>query len=159
MAKYRQGYFKPINPKKYIGDAKNIVYRSWLEFRFMSRLDTDPTITKWASEEFFIPYTIPGERKSRRYFIDLFFEKTINGKSKKFICEVKPHAQCSPPKKTGTQKRYLTEAAAYSMNRAKWKAAIQWGKERDCKFIIWTEKDLPNGGKKARKRVSKNRKK
>ena len=158
MARYRQGFFKPSNPKKYVGDVKKIVYRSWLEFRFMSRLDTDPSITKWASEEFFIPYTIPGEKFTRRYFIDLFFEKTIKGKSKKFICEIKPYAQCKPPKKTGTQKRYLTEAAAYNMNSAKWIAAAKWGKERDCKFIIWTEKDLPDGGK-TRKRVSKNRKK
>jgi hypothetical protein len=160
MVRYRQGKFNPKHPKKYVGDTKNIVYRSWLEFKFMSRLDTNPEVTKWASEEFFIPYRIPGENFTRRYFVDLFYEKTVNKISKKFIVEVKPYEQTKPPKqKAGKRKRYLTEAATYNMNAAKWKAAVKWGKERDCKFIIWTEKDLPDGGKTTRKRVSKNRKK
>jgi hypothetical protein len=138
--KYKQGMFKPQNPKKYKGDTKVIVYRSWLEFRVMSKLDMDPTVTKWASEEFYVPYKSPLDKKTHRYFVDLFFEKKQNGKTEKFICEVKPFDQTKPPKSKG--KKLLMESMTYAVNIAKWQAANRWAKQSGCKFILWTEKDF-----------------
>lgn len=138
--KYKQGFFNPLHPGKYIGNPKNIVYRSWMEFRVMSKLDRDPTITRWASEEFYIPYIHPLDGKPHRYFVDLFFEKNTG---KKYICEVKPHSQTQPPKSKG--KRLLKEQVTFAINAAKWKAAVEWAKAKGCEFVIWTEKDLPGG--------------
>jgi len=105
----------------------------------MSKLDVDPTIEKWASEEFYIPYISPIDNRTHRYFVDLFFQK----KGKKFICEVKPSEQCKPPKSKG--KRLLRESATLAVNLAKWKSAAEWAKKRGAKFILWTEKDFANG--------------
>lgn len=144
-SKYVQGAFKPSQPQKYVGNTANIIYRSWLEFRAMHKLDHDPNIIKWASEEFFIPYKHPIDGIMHRYFVDLFFEKRErNGKQQKYICEVKPQSQTKPPINRGKSKmkRYITESATFAINSAKWASAIEWAKRRDCKFIIWTEKDL-----------------
>lgn len=138
--KYKQGMFKPHHPKKYVGDTKVIVYRSWLEFRVMHKLDMDPHVTKWASEEFYVPYKSPLDKKMHRYFVDLFFEKKQNGKTEKFLCEVKPFDQTKPPKSKG--KKLLMESATYAVNIAKWQAANKWAKMSGAKFIIITEKDL-----------------
>lgn len=140
MAKFRQGLFKPTNPLKYIGNTEHIVYRSFLEFRVMSKLDNDPSIVKWASEEFFVPYKSPVDNRTHRYFVDLFFEKKENGKTQKYLCEVKPYEQCGPPKSKG--RKLIVESARLLVNLAKWSAASEWAKKRNAKFIIWTEKDL-----------------
>ena len=142
IRRYKQGYFRPANPEKYIGNANNIVYRSWLEFRAMYKLDHDSNIVKWASEEFPIPYRMPGENFNRRYFIDLFYETK---KGEKFIIEIKPEDQTKPPKKgRKRQKTILREQADFAMNVYKWQAAKEWAKKNKCKFGIWTEKTLEN---------------
>lgn len=139
-SRYRQGYFSPRNPAKYIGNTENITYRSFLEFRAMAKLDNDPTVVKWASEEIYIPYVNPIDKISHYYFVDLFFEKRYNGKTEKFIVEVKPWTQTQKPKSKG--KKLLKESAVLAVNLAKWQAANEWAKKRGAKFVIWTEKDM-----------------
>ena len=51
MRKSYKGLYKPTNPKKYIGNTNQIVYRSLLERRFMRYCDLNPDVTAWASEE------------------------------------------------------------------------------------------------------------
>ena len=51
MKKSFKGIYKPTNPKKYVGNPNNIVYRSLLERKFMLYCDRNPDITYWASEE------------------------------------------------------------------------------------------------------------
>lgn len=114
------------------------------EFRFMYQLDQSPNVTKWASEEFYIPYMISGENFTRRYFVDLYYE-TANGK--KYLVEVKPSEQTKPPKQKKNSRRYLKEMATYAQNEAKWKAASAFAKHKGWQFVIWTEKDLPDEGK------------
>jgi len=139
-SRYRQGWFCPKHSEKYVGDTKKITYRSFLEFRAMAKLDNDPTIVKWASEEIWIPYVNPLDKSSRLYFVDLFFEQKRNGKTQKFLCEVKPWLQTQPPKSKG--KRLLKESATLAVNLSKWQAATKWAKEHGASFIIWTERDL-----------------
>jgi len=74
-----KGLYKPNNPKKYVGDSRNIQYRSSWEKRFMIYCDKNPDIVAWASEEMFVPYKNPVDNKIHRYFPD-FIVKTTNGK-------------------------------------------------------------------------------
>ena len=58
-----KGRFQPKNPKKYNGDANNIIYRSTWEVRVMKWLDEHPNVVWWASEELPIPYKSPLDNK------------------------------------------------------------------------------------------------
>ena len=87
MAKSYRGLFRPTNPKKYIGNTKQIVYRSLLERRFMRYCDLNQDILYWASEELPVRYYNPLDKKYHRYFPD-FVVKT--SKQKKYMIEVKP---------------------------------------------------------------------
>ena len=91
---YKQGFFKPQNPKKYIGDPTNIVYRSGWEKRVMDWADTNPNVTRWCSEEIVIPYISPVDNRPHRYFVDFYVEAIRkDGQTAKMLLEVKPKAQ------------------------------------------------------------------
>lgn len=141
----RQGFFKPSNPNKYKGDSTNIQYRSGWELKLMSRLDKDPNVIWWQSEETIIPYRSPIDNRIHRYFVDFTVKtKDINGGTKTRLIEVKPASQCRPPplmegRKT---KRYINEVMRWGVNSAKWKAAREYCKDRGYEFIIMTEKEL-----------------
>lgn len=141
---YLQGKFEPRNPEKYVGDVKNIQYRSSWELKLMVRLDTDPRFLKWASEEFIIPYISPVDNRPHRYFVDFIVQyKNRNGEVKKAAVEVKPDAQTRPPKQPKrVTKRFVESVQTYAVNEAKWKAATEWCKNQNMDFIILTEKEL-----------------
>ena len=140
MFKTYKGKFTPKNPKKYIGDPNNIIYRSSWEQRVFARLDIDPNIIKWASEEFAIPYLSPIDNRVHKYYPDVYVEN-INGE--KFVVEIKPDKQTRPPQKpTRNSKRYITEVSTYMINKAKWDAAEIFCKKHNLKFIIATEKTM-----------------
>ncbi len=142
--KYFQGYFKPRNPSKYLGDSQNIIYRSSYEYRVMTYFDTNPNILKWGSEEFSIPYVSPIDRSWHRYFPDFIIQaKGKDGNTKTIVIEVKPSSQITPPK-IGQKptRRYINEIATWGVNEAKWKAAKEYCLDRGWGFQIITEKDL-----------------
>lgn len=144
MKKYYQGKYKPRNPKKYLGDPTNIIYRSGWELKLMSYLDKHPQVLEWGSEELVIPYKSPIDGKYHRYFTD-FIVKQINSKGEKeiIVIEVKPKAQTKPPvKKSRITPKYITEVKTWGVNQAKWKAAEEYCKDRGWKFRILTEDDL-----------------
>jgi hypothetical protein len=140
-----QGFFKPKNPKKYKGDPTNIVYRSGWELKLMLYLDSRPEVISWGSEEIIIPYRSPIDGKMHRYFPDFIVTK-INkeGKKETAIIEVKPYYQTIPPtpKEKKVTKKFLTEVKAWGMNEAKWKAALEYCKDRNWSFHIFTEREL-----------------
>lgn len=145
MSRYYQGYFKPNNPQKYKGDPTNIIYRSWWEFTYMSKLDADNTVIEWASEEIAIPYVSPIDNRVHRYFIDFYVKKkNVDGKFVTFLAEIKPHAQTKPPivKPKSRSKKYLKEVYNWGVNSAKWKFAEEFCKKRNWGFVILTEKEL-----------------
>ena len=94
MKKSFKGIYKPTNPKKYVGNPNNIVYRSLLERKFMVYCDNNPGVIQWASEELAIRYYNPIDKKYHRYFPD-FILKTDKGK--KMLIEIKPSRQCARP--------------------------------------------------------------
>jgi hypothetical protein len=144
MGKYYQGRFKPKNPKKYMGDPTNIIYRSGWELRLMRFLDEHTKVIQWGSEELIIPYRSPIDGKVHRYFTD-FIVKQINsdGIKETIVIEVKPKAQTVPPeKKSRVTKRYINEVKTWGVNQAKWQAAEDFCKDRGWKFTIMHEDHL-----------------
>lgn len=146
MAEYKQGFFKPKNPKKYRGDPTNIVYRSGWEKRVMESLDDNLNVVSWGSEEIVIPYKSPVDNKIHRYYVDFYVEAIDkSGSIKTMLLEVKPHAQTLEPKRPKRNtRRYLTEVVTYGVNQAKWKAAEEYCHYRGWQFMILTEKELFN---------------
>ena len=140
MAKSYRGLYRPTNPKKYVGNTKQIVYRSLLERRFMRYCDLNQDILYWASEELPVRYYNPLDKKYHRYFPD-FVVKTVN--NDKYMIEIKPSRQAvkpKPPKKK--TKSYMRESFEYIKNQAKWQAAKSYCDYNVIKFKLITEKDL-----------------
>lgn len=141
-----KGYFKPKYPQKYRGDSRNIIYRSRWELKLMNDLDNHPGVISWSSEEVVIPYRSPIDGRVHRYFVD-FLVTTINkqGIKETSLIEVKPAAQTRQPvlKEGKTKSRqYIQEVMTWGVNEAKWKAAIEYCKDRGWAFKIFTEKEL-----------------
>lgn len=135
-----KGKFTPKNPSKYIGDRYKIIYRSSWEMIFMAKLDKDPTVKKWSSEEVRIPYISPIDGKRHTYYVDFFIEYTDG---KKILIEIKPAKETKPPQvKTKKTKRYLKEVITWGINEAKWEAAKQYCINKGWEFLIYTEKEL-----------------
>jgi hypothetical protein len=139
-----QGIFRPKNPKKYIGDSNNIVYRSSWECRVMNWFDQNEDIISWASEELIVPYKSPIDNRFHRYFPDFIVKvKTRNGTMKTLMIEVKPKKQTIPPEpRKRVTKQYVTEVTTYGVNQAKWKAAQEYCLDRGWEFKIMTEEHL-----------------
>lgn len=141
--KYYQGLFKPKHPEKYAGDPNKIVFRSGLEKRYFKKIDENPDIIKWASEEAecIIPYISPLDGRYHRYFCDVLI-KTKNGEV--FLIEIKPEAETREPQKKGrkSQQTFMQEVLTWSVNSAKWKAAEAHCKKKKWKFLILTENQI-----------------
>ena len=139
-----KGKYQPSYPKKYKGDPSNIIYRSLWERKFMRYCDNTPSILEWGSEEMFVWYMSPIDKKPHRYFPDFYIKvQEANGKVKKYIIEIKPQRQTLPPEKPKRQsKGYLREVYEYARNQAKWKAAKEWCLDRGYEFKVLTENEL-----------------
>lgn len=139
-----QGKYKPTNPQKYRGDVNDIVYRSSWESKFMRWCDRTAAVVEWGSEIAVIPYVSPLDRKVHRYFVD-FYVKVQNkeGKTQRYLIEIKPKQYTKPPKKPAKQtNKYIQEVYQWGVNEAKWKAATEFCEDRGWKFLILTEDDL-----------------
>lgn len=142
--RYRQGIFKPVNIKKYIGKG-DPVYRSGWELKFFRWADLNENILAWGSENIIIPYLNPLDGKVHRYFVDNFIVfKDKDGNKNKFLIEIKPSKQTQRPEKTKYKKTktLLYEQKMYVQNTAKWQAANEWANKKGYKFLILTEKEL-----------------
>jgi hypothetical protein len=143
-----RGKYKPKFPKKYRGDPTSIIYRSLWERNCMVYFDKNPSILEWASEEVIVPYKSPIDSRWHRYFPDFIIH--VEDKEKKretIMIEVKPYAQTKEPKikskSSKPTKKYLYEVSTYSINIAKWKAAKEFCADKNWKFMLLTEKELP----------------
>ena len=144
MAESYKSKYKPNYPNKYKGDPNNIICRSSWERRFCSWCDLNENIISWGSEEFFISYVSPVDNRVHRYFPDFIIKvKESAGQIKTYVIEVKPKRQTQPPKpKSRMTKGFLYEAKTYAVNQAKWKAAVEFCKDRMLEFKIITEDEL-----------------
>ncbi len=139
-----KGKYKPSFPNKYKGDPTNIVYRSLWERKFMVYCDSNERILEWSSEEKCIAYRSPIDGKIHRYFPDFIIKvQESDGSIKKYVIEIKPKKQTSPPTKPQRQtKKYITEVYEYAKNQAKWEAAKEWCADRGYEFKVITENEL-----------------
>jgi hypothetical protein len=139
------GRFIPKNPRKYMGDYNNIIYRSSWEARFMHKFDIEEWVVAWSSEEIIVPYVSPVDGKTHRYFPDFVIKvKNRHGEMKTWMIEVKPKKQTLPPeKKKRVTKQYITEVTSWGVNQAKWKSAKEYCLDRGWEFVVFTEDQLP----------------
>ena len=139
-----KGIFKPSCPQKYIGDYTNIIYRSLWELKFMNYCDKNENIIKWSSEEIWIPYVSPLDKRIHKYFPDFYIKYIDKEKSiSESLIEVKPKRQVAGPKlgKKVSQKQ-VYEIKEFAKNQAKWAAAEEFCADRKWKFQILTEDNL-----------------
>lgn len=142
-----KGRFRPNNPQKYSGDPTNIVFRSGIELRFMSYLDSNPGVVSWVSEETIVPYFDPATNRYRRYFPDFLVVVKHGTGTLTQLIEIKPLSQTLPPKGTPHQdgrknRRLLKEQLTYITNQAKFAAATEYAADRGWKFKVITDKDI-----------------
>lgn len=123
MAESIKSKYKPSFPKKYKGNANNIICRSSWERKFCRYCDLNENILEWGSEEFYIPYISPVDRRVHKYFPDFIIKvKESTGQIKTYVIEVKPKKQTQPPKKPKRQtKSYIFECTTWEVNKAKWR--------------------------------------
>lgn len=144
--KYVGGTYTPVNKNKYSGPYP-IIFRSSWERQFCIYCDTNPSVLKWASEPFEIPYFNPLTQKMHRYYPDFYFETlTTSGQVKKFVAEVKPYSFLFKPKKpikTTPKKliQYNNSLKAYAKIILKKQASKIWCEARGYAYIFLTEKD------------------
>lgn len=145
-----KGKYNPKNPGKYIGNIKDIVWRSLWERGVMKWCDENTNVIKWNSEGVVIPYVLLEDNSVHRYFMD-FYIQFSNGK--KVLVEVKPSAQTKPPKQSPkspnnyrSRNRLIKETRTYSKNISKWKAAKSFADKHGMEFLIWTEYHLKELG-------------
>ena len=147
--KFKQGFFNPKNPEKWVLSSKGITngtcirYMSSWELKVMRFLDENTEILKISSEPFAIPYISPKDNKEHRYYPD-FIVKTSKAV---FLVEVKPFAQTQKPKQpkrmtAKARERYIDEVYTYEINQAKWKAAQELCNSKNMKFLILTENEI-----------------
>lgn len=142
---YKQGVFTPRNPEKYVGNVKQIYYRSSQENTFMRWADKHPRVVKQNSEEIVIPYYSEFDGKQRRYFMDFIIQlKYDDGSLKTFLVEIKPSSQTHEPqrRKGQRQETYLKEMATQMVNRDKQVAATEYAKKNNMEFMIFDEYTL-----------------
>ena len=139
-----KGKFRPKNNKKYMGDYREVIYRSSWELKFMQYCDTNKSIVKWSSEEIVIPYRSPVDNRVHRYFPDFYVKyRDVKGNYQEKVIEIKPAKQVKEPKvQKRRTKRYVSEVFTYATNKAKWEAAEDFCKDRRWQFQILTEKEL-----------------
>jgi hypothetical protein len=157
--RYRQGYYIPTNPTKYIGDPSKIIFRSSWEYYFCKYCDETPEILTWSSEPIAIPYISPLDNKEHSYFVDFYMKLQKGEEQIEYLVEIKPSKSLKQPMmKEGLTtikrlKEYNENAKTWVVNRAKFRAAEEFARITNKKFIIVTEEFLfkrSNGNGKSR---------
>jgi hypothetical protein len=145
---YRQGYYKPKRPEKYIGDPENIIFRSSWEYRFCKYCDDNEVVVKWSSEPTAIKYINPIDNQEHNYYVDFFLRIKRGEKEIGYLAEIKPEASLEKPiMESGSQtvkrlKNYNYAMQTWIINRAKFHAAKQFAENNGYRFVIVTEKFL-----------------
>lgn len=146
---YRQGFFTPRYPKKYLGNTNKIIYRSSWELYAYKFLDGNKNVLQWGTEPIAIHYCKPvsvmedprGWRPAR-YFPDLYVVyRNRQGTVVKELIEIKPLKQTQPSKSKKESVR-LRENYVLQVNEAKWAAAKAYCTKYGINFCFCTEKDL-----------------
>ena len=135
--------WKPRNPEKYVGDINNIIARSSWEIKLLNWLDASPAVISFNSEGLVVPYLSPIDNSMHRYYVDFLAKMRLkDGSIRTYAIEVKPKAQCLPPRKNRNKERMITEVTAYVVNQAKWTYAKAHCEKLGVAFLVLNEEDL-----------------
>lgn len=107
----------------------------------MMKLDHDPNVIQWASEEVNIKYISPVDKRLHRYYPDFIVKRRTPQGIKIYMYEVKP-LKDTKVSKTKNKKRRLNEAVTVAVNQAKWAAARAYCERKGIIFQVLTEKEL-----------------
>jgi hypothetical protein len=134
-SRYTQGYVDPTTCKKLFEQVSNqrIIYRSSYELKFITWLENSDKVKRWGSECFYIPYLYK-DGTTHKYYPDYFVEM-VDGT--KLVIEVKPYNQTQKPINDN-----CWAAKEYVKNVCKWKAAIEFCKNKGYIFKVLTEKTI-----------------
>ncbi len=140
---FKQGYYNPINPQKYIGEHP-IIYRSSWERKFCHWCDHNEEVIKWASEPFSVKYFNMLDKKFHNYYPDFYMKMDKGGIMEEFVVEIKPKAQLQKPKapkrKTAKAlKNFQHGYETYVRNLCKTEALNKMAKLRNFKVMLLTE--------------------
>lgn len=150
----KKGYYRPINPDKYMGTKPPIFKSNWEKKAFYA-LDVNPNVSKWGYECIEIYYNHPIFNKFTVYYPDIFCHiKNVRGKEETLLVEIKPAKMCVPPKKVQPPKnknakswdryrrsigRYQAANREFVINRAKWDAAELWCMKHKVRWVLSNE--------------------
>lgn len=138
-----KGRYNIEKPQKYVGDPRNIIFRSSWELKFMKWCDHNTNVIEWGSEELAIPYRSPIDGRIHRYFVDFYIKVRSPDGIKKYLIEIKPEKFTREPKPQQRKtKAFLNEVIQWGTNQAKWNAAKEFCLDRNWEFLILTEKEL-----------------
>lgn len=151
MAGFKRGRFLPKNPQKYIGDVNKIIFRSAWEENFLRRIDQNPAVINWASEEISIPYISPLDKRVHQYYPDFIVKyQKPDGSVAVEIIEIKPLSQSVISEKMSDR-----DKQALMVNDAKWKAASIFAEKNNATFRVLTERTLFKQGPEKKQRKVK----
>ena len=136
------GIFRPSNPKKYRGNAENIVYRSRPELILMRRFDEDPNILEWSSEEVVVPYTDKFDHTFHRYFVDFWIKARTKDGIQESLIEYKPKKETKPPVQGKNKKTFMQAQKTFIKNMSMWEADNRYCQAKGWKFVVLTEEQL-----------------
>lgn len=143
-SKYKQGYYFPVNPLKYIGDDKRVIYRSSLEHLFCVQCDTDPNIIRWISEPDFlqIRYINPFKKRMATYYPDFYvqFQSAKASGVVQAVIEIKADNMINLPKHANPARMSNYMKKSFILNQAKKKAAEIVCAEKGMVYLVLTEK-------------------
>lgn len=134
-SRYTQGYVDPSTCKKLFEQVSNqrIIYRSSYELKFITWLENNNKVKHWGSECFCIPYLYK-DGTTHKYYPDYFVEM-VDGT--KLVIEIKPYNQTQKPINAN-----CWAAKEYMKNVCKWKAAMEFCKNKGYIFKVLTEKTI-----------------
>lgn len=140
---FKQGYYRPINMSKYIGEYP-IIYRSGWEKKFCEWCDLNPSVIKWSSEPFSIKYFNLLDNKYHTYWPDFWFKRLMGDKEEEYVVEIKPKEQLKKPKvpKRKTPKivkRFKESYNTYVKNLCKTEALKKFADSRNLNVLLLTE--------------------
>lgn len=135
VSHYQQGYINSSTCRKIFDELKHepVIYRSSYELRFIKWLENNKDVKRWGSECIKIPYYyIDG--KTHTYYPDYFVE-FVDGT--KMVVEIKPYNQTKKPVNENSW-----AMREYSKNMCKWKATMEFCKNKGYQFKVLTEKTI-----------------
>lgn len=145
---WKQGLYKLKNPHKYLGDPRQLKYKSSWEEEAFRVCDNNPHVLEWAYEFIKIPYLMPsirnpsGNPRAKIYIPDLYVVSSDgNGNVSRKVIEIKPYKQTRKSRSKNPNVS-LYENHVHMMNQLKWQAAKAYCDANGIEFLVVTENEL-----------------